>query len=111
MTYHARKPRPSAMGDALSAIGNAVSAIAGIANDPFSGELTCRVRQIVALGTKTNVACTSTPLRAPSPARLKAPVVAMRAYVYAEKNPWAYPVAAAAVVGVPFLLGYLVGRK
>lgn len=112
MTYHPRKTARSApMGDIFQAIGNAVSQAAGVVSDPYSGELVCRIRQVVAMGTKTNVACSSTPLHLSSPARLKKPTLALRGYVYAEQRPWVYPAAIAAVVGVPFLLGYLVGRK
>lgn len=112
MTYVPRKTKqPTAMGDVLQSIGNALSTAAGISNDPYSSELICRLRQVAALGTSTKVACTSTPLGYQSPAKLKKPVVALRGFVFAEQNPWAYPAAIAAVVGVPFLLGYLVGRK
>jgi len=106
-----------AMGADLSqAVGGVVSAlsqVAGIAADPWAGELTCRVRQVVGVETGTTIpACAPTPLRTPSPAGLRKPVVGMRSYVWAEqRKPWSYPTVIAAAVGVPFLLGYLLGRK
>lgn len=118
MTYVPRNPTKQPMGDIVQRIGEALSQVAGtvgtvgaIASDPFSSELVCRVKQVVALGTPQRVSCSSTPLRVRSPANLKKPVVAMRAYVYAEQRPWAYAATIATVVGVPFLLGYLTGRK
>lgn len=114
-----KRPRPSAMGDIASSIGNAlsqlsgaVSAVAGVASDPYGQELACRVRQVVALETSTTVpACASVPLATKSPAGLRRPIIGLRGYVYAEQHPWAYPVGIATIVGVPLLIGYMLGRK
>jgi hypothetical protein len=117
MTYHARKPRSNtALGDLSSAVGNAVSqlgTIAGIATDPYAQEFVCRIRQVVAVETGSAVpACQRMPLATPSPAGLKKPVLGMRTYVWAEqRKPWSYPVMIGTIIGVPFLLGYLLGKK
>lgn len=115
MAYEPKRSR-AALGDVSSAVGGVVAAlsqIAGIAADPWAGELTCRVRQVVANETGTTIpGCAKTSLATRSPAGLKRPVVGMRGYIWAEqRKPWSYPTAIAVGVGVPFLLGYLFGRK
>jgi len=116
MTYEPKTKRPSSMGDISSTIGGGLSAlaqVAGVANDPYAQELVCRIRQVVGVETGTTVPpCTATPITVGSPAGLRKPVLGMRSYVWAEQNkPWSYPTVIAVAIGVPFLLGYLTGRK
>lgn len=33
----------------------------------------------------------------------------LKAYIWVRKNPWAFPVGIAALLGIPFLLGYFTG--
>ena len=35
----------------------------------------------------------------------------LRAYVWYRKNPWILPVGIAAVIGIPFALGYAFGKR
>lgn len=116
MTYLPRTRSKSALGGVSDVIGSVVSAaaqVAGMANDPYAQELVCRIRQVAAVELGTSVPpCPSVPITTASPAGLRKPVVGMRAYVWAEqRKPWSYPTVIAAAVGIPFLLGYLVGRK
>ncbi len=94
------------MGDLLSTIATAVD----VANDAYMPEVVCRIQQLKAIQNGQPVAvCTETPEGTPGIGH--GPVMpALRAYVYAQQNPWVYPVAIAAVLGLPFLLGKMVGE-
>lgn len=115
MSYFHKQRDRTVLGDVSQAVGTAASAVntlADIARDPYGQELVCRIRQVIAVESGSSMpSCASTNLRIASPAGLRKPVVAMRGYVWAETHkPWSYPAVVAAVVGVPFLLGYLLGK-
>lgn len=112
-----RKP-PQPMGDfgsvisgVLNTITGAVNKVAEFGSDPYSPELICRIGQLAAIkGHQPVPACQSVPLTVDDSIGLRKAMLPLRAYVYAEQHPWAYPAAAAAVVGLPFLLGYYLGK-
>lgn len=96
----------------LIATGNTAAGIAASAlTNPYTAEILCRVNQLRSIKAGAAIQpCLSTPSVADSLGVGKfMPVV--RGYVYAEQHPWAYPVAAALLLGVPFLLGYVAGRN
>lgn len=109
MSYHprtrTRRPR-QAMGDLLSTLTTAVD----VANDPYMPEIVCRIQQLKAIqGGQAVAVCADTPDGTAGIGQ--GPVMpALRAYVYAQQNPWVYPVAAAVVLGIPFLLGLRIGE-
>lgn len=121
MSYLSRKTKakPLSMGDAVSAISNALQTVTGaigtaasVVADPYLSETVCHVQQL-AEHEKTGrivTACAPTRDGLTGGVGLRKVVKPLRAYVYAEQNPWVYPAAAAAVIGVPFLLGYLMGK-
>lgn len=95
-----------------SGIVSAVDVASMIAADPALPDVGCRVAQLYALENKQPVR-TCPPTRGasgPGGIGLSAAVPALKAWVYAKRHPWAVPVGAAAVLGIPFLLGYLAGR-
>lgn len=98
---------PEAMGD----ISSILSTTLNVASDPYTQELLC---QIEALGTiaKGGSAplCPETPDGTPDTAGVGNLVKGMRWYVYAQANPWVYPVAIGLGLGIPFLLGYAFGK-
>ena len=127
MGYTRRNPR-SALGDSLSdlvkcgqsAIGTAI----GGAADPYLPEMLCRVTQLQALGkgrtplqtlfgkkpTVPIPACVTTP-----PGKggigLERAIKPMRALVYVNKNPATVWLGLTALLGVPMLIGYAIGKK
>jgi hypothetical protein len=121
MSYHQRKGIVSRrrhhtghqpMGDALSTIISGIGSALDVAGDPYLPEIICRVQELHAI--KSNLPrplCPSTPLGLPGGVGLGRVVLPLRAFVFAEANPWAYAVAAAAIVGVPMWIGYELGRK
>jgi hypothetical protein len=98
-------------------ISGAVAPIVSIASnlvaDPALPEVSCMVGQLYAIENKKPVPpCPVLPRSSRTGGiGLRKAVPAMRAWVFAEQNPWVKPVAVATVVGIPFLLGYLFGRK
>lgn len=114
MSYAAR-PKPATLSGIASTIvdtvGSVVVTAASIVADPYFPEIVCRVSQIAAVeGKRPPPACATTPNYA-STVGLKKAMTPLRAYAYAETHPWVYPVSIAAVVGIPFLLGYLVAKR
>lgn len=95
------------------AVGPIVDMASKLVSDPALPEVSCMVGQLWSIENgKPVVPC---PSMVRSTRRggigLREAVPAMRAWVFAKQNPWVKPVAAAAVLGVPFLLGFLFGRK
>ena len=86
-----------------------------VVDDPYLPETACRVNQIYDARHKYLVTpCTETPKPAPgqvSGIGLGRAMPILRFAAYAEANKWVYPATAAAVIGIPFLVGYLAGRK
>lgn len=98
---------PVGLGDLASIITTA----ANVAEDPYLPEVICHADQLVAIEHQKPVpACQEIPAGLVGGAGLRKLVVPLRYLVYAEQNPWVYPVAIAAVLGLPFLLGYALGK-
>lgn len=96
---------------ALAQAGGALGTGAKVIQDPYLPEVLCRVNQLAEIEAGTKV----TPCPAMAPGRaggigLRKVVAPLRAYVYAEQHPWVYPLGIAAVIGIPFLIGYLAGE-
>lgn len=92
---------------ATTAAGIAASAL----TNPYLSEILCRIKQVEAANTKRPVPACPTTAAFHDTMGVSKFMPALRAYAYAEQHPWAYPVMAALVVGVPFLLGYVAGRN
>ncbi len=115
MTY---QRTPNSMGDvtatlvsAIGAASTAVNKITEVATDPYTPELVCRVGQLAAIRGKRPVPdCQNTPLTYDDQMGFRKIMWPVRAYVYGEQNPWAYPAAIGAILGIPFLLGYWLGK-
>jgi hypothetical protein len=111
-----------AMGDAASDLAAALAKVLGTASpaigvaanvfaDPYWPEAACRVAQLHAIENKRAVpACPTTPAGRSGGVGLRKVMPAMRAYVYAERHPIVKPVAVAAAIGIPVLIGYLLGK-
>lgn len=92
-------------------LGDAVATLASAATDPYLSETICRVGQLSAIDNRQPVPpCATTPGNRAGGVGLRKVMPALRAYVYAEQRPWVYPVAAVGVIGIPMLLGYLLGK-
>lgn len=95
------------MGD----IWSDISAIGSVASDPYASEVVCHIQQLsqVKAGSVVQV-CPETAAGLPGGVGLDNVATALRYYVYAQQNTWVYPAAALAILGVPFLFGYLLGE-
>lgn len=110
--------RPVSMGDLSSELAAAVAkatpvigSAAKVLADPYLPEAACRVAQLHAIENKLAVpACPTTPSGRVGGIGLRKVMPIMRAYVYAERHPIVKPVAVAAAIGVPVLIGFLLGR-
>ena len=99
------------LGDVGTTIAGIFSGAVNTAEDPYLPEVVCRFQQLTAINNHQAVpACNNTPDGLPGGVGLKDIVGPLRAYVYAKQNPWVFPAAIVAIFGVPFLLGYNVGR-
>lgn len=97
----------AAMGDLASTVGTALD----VASDPYLSEVICRVQQLKQIDHGEPVAtCVATPSGVPGGVGLRNIAPVMRAYVYAQENPWVYPVAVAAILGIPMWIGYQLAR-
>lgn len=91
---------------------NAAAGLSRALTDPYLPEAICRAKQLYALRTGAKpAACTPLPLNLPGGIGIKKAIRPMRGVVYAEQHRWVYPAAVATVLGVPFLLGYLIGKR
>ena len=104
----------SGLGD-LTSIVNSISGSLGtgldIAGDPYLSEVICHIGQLKQINAGAAPgACTDTPDGLQGGVGLARAVKPMRAYVWFEQNKWAYAVAAAAIIGVPMLIGYDLGK-
>lgn len=104
--YRTRRPK-QAMGDLPGVLTTGLD----LATDPYTQELVCQVQALrnIAHGTAPGV-CPEVVDGTPDDAGIRNLVKGLRAYVYAQANPWVYPVAIAAVLGIPFLVGYSMGK-
>lgn len=105
MPYHRKR---QSLGDVVGTVQTAVD----VTKDPYFSETVCHVQQLSAINNgRVPTACAVTPPGMAGGVGLGRVQSALRAYVYAEQNPWVYPVAIAAGVGIPLLLGYLIGKE
>ena len=110
MSYHKRyrQRARAAMGDLTSTLNAAVD----VASDPYLPEIVCRIQQLKQVAQNQPVQqCTDTPDSVPGGLGLRNAMPVLRGYVYAQQNPWVYPVAILAVLGLPFVLGFELGRS
>lgn len=81
-----------------------------VASDPYMPEVLCRVQQLHQINAHQPVsACANTPMGIGGGVGLERAIRPLRAFVYAEQHKWVYVVAIAALVGIPFLIGYELG--
>lgn len=108
MSYkRTRQRRRLPMGD----IAGTISTVADVTSDPYFAETVCHVQQLQQIehGQQVQV-CAETPDGYVGGVGLRAAMPAMRAYVYAQRNQWVYPAAIAAILGLPLLIGYNLGK-
>lgn len=110
-----RRSGMSGLGDVTSVI-NAVTGALGvsldIANDPYLSETVCHIGQLKQINDGGQAgACAETAPNLPGGVGLGKVQPVLRAYVYAQENKWVYAVAAAAILGIPFLIGYDAGKS
>jgi hypothetical protein len=130
MSYTRRKSTTAqaAMGDTFSDLmkcgQSAAGAVIGGATDPYLPEAICRISQLQALGkdrtplqalfgkkpTVPVPACVSTPPGRPG-IGLERAIKPLRALVYVNKHPMTVWLGLTAIIGVPMLVGYMIGRK
>jgi hypothetical protein len=95
------------MGDLSSTLSTALD----VASDPYMPELVCRVQQLMQIDRHQPVQiCPETPEMAGGSASISRITSAMRAYAFAQQNSWVYPVAIAAIIGLPLWIGYTMGK-
>lgn len=104
----------SGMGDLASTVTAAATAIgiaADLAADPYLPETVCHLGQLRDLNAgRKPAACIKQRDGLPGGVGLRKVIKLQRAYIYAEQHKWAYVAAGAAVIGVPMLLGYMLGK-
>ena len=118
-----------AMGDAFSDLlkcgQSAIGVAAGGATDPYLPEVICRISQLQALakgrtpvqmllGKKPTApvpACTRTPANRKGGIGLERAIKPLRGLVYVNQHPVTVWLGLTAILGVPMLLGYMIGRR
>lgn len=104
------------LGGAVSTATNVANTIAQIVGDPALGEVVSLAKQIYAVQTATPSIGTKTPPKPTGPidyragVGLKAAVPPLKAILYVSKNPWVVPASIGAIIGLPLLLGFALGR-
>jgi len=108
MSYFKRNGRSRpAMGD----IGNTIATAIDVASDPYLPEIICRIQQLKQIGGNQPVQiCADTPNTVTGGFGISNAKPVLRGYVYAQQNPWVYPVAILALLGIPLGLGYELGK-
>lgn len=102
-----RHRRHAAMGDISSVIGTAID----VASDPYLAEVVCLVGNLKQIDHGEPVAvCPATPDGVAGGVGLHNAILPLRAYVYAQQNTWVYPLAVAAILGLPLWIGYELGK-
>jgi hypothetical protein len=106
--YKRTRRHPSSLSGVLDTIGIA----ADVASDPYFPELVCRVQQLKAIdhGQPPNSCAYTIDDGSGNGVGLRRGMPGLRAYVYAQENPWVYPLVLAGVVGLPLLIGYTIGK-
>lgn len=114
---YGKRKRKSALGDIASSLSslfgnveNAAGAALSFSQDPYLPEVACRFNQLASINAnQTPGACTDTPPNLAGGVGLRNVIVPLRAYVYAQEHKWVYPVAVAAIIGIPLFVGYQLG--
>jgi hypothetical protein len=109
--YGSRRALGSTIDDVLNNVVGATGSALDIASDPYLPEVVCRLAQLKQIESGGAVAtCTDTADNLPGGVGLRNAVGPLRAYVYAQQNKWVYPVALAAIIGLPMWIGYELGK-
>ncbi len=96
----------------LEQLKNAGVQALNIAADPYLPEMICKVSQLHAIEVGQAVpTCPKTPPGKIGGVGMRNLMPVVRGYVYAQQHPPVKVLAIAGVLGVPFLLGYLLGRR
>lgn len=104
MSYHRGR---SGLGD----VASLAAKVSDLSTDPYLNETICRLEQVKAIrGNDPVSTCARTPAGLPGGVGLRKAVPLLRGYVFAEQHPWVYPIAVGAIVGLPVLVGFLLGR-
>ena len=104
--------RKQGLGMSVAELASATSSLTRALTDPYLPEAICRAKQLYAIQTGSKPSsCTPTPLNLTGGVGIKKAIRPMRGVVYAEQHRWVYPAAVAAILGVPFVLGYLIGKR
>lgn len=119
MSYTKRNPDRVALGDAMDTVTQVAASV-----DPYFPEALCRIKQLRALKTgrtplqiligkkptETVPTCTSTP-----PGRggvgVEKAIKPLRAGVYVAQHPMTVWLGVTAILGVPLLVGYMIGKR
>lgn len=100
----------SAIEGLFSNVTNAAGAALSFSQDPYLPEVACRFEQLAAVnGGHAPGGCSETAPGLPGGVGLGKVVTPLRWYVYAQQHKWVYPVAIAAIIGIPMALGYSLG--
>jgi len=100
-----------AMGDLASTITGDINAAAAVVSDPYMPEVMCRINQLKAISAnQPPQVCQDTPLGIPGGVGLGRLILPLRGFVLAQQYPILYPIAAFAILGLPFLIGYQMAR-
>jgi hypothetical protein len=95
------------MGDLASILTTA----SDVVNDPYLPEVLCRIQQLKAIDRGEPVTiCVEAPEGIAGGVGLRNAMTPLRAYVYAQQNKWVYPLAVAAILGIPMWVGYELGK-
>jgi hypothetical protein len=101
--------------DYAKAAPGLIDATKGIIEDPYLKEAACNISRLKAVtgGQYPGPPCPPTP-GSPDPKKgigLRYAIKPLHMAVYARQNPWVVPLAAVAVLGIPFFLGMAVGKR
>jgi hypothetical protein len=124
MSYTRREGMGDALSDLLKCGQSAIGVVVGGATDPYLPEVICRISQLQALGkgrtpiqamfgkkpTMTVPTCSSVPSGRPG-IGLERAVKPLRALVYVNRHPTAAWLGLTAILGIPLVVGYMIGKK
>lgn len=105
---------PSAK-DYFTKAGQGLKAGQAILDDPYFGEGVCHILRLQSIeqGKQPGPACPRTVITTANARKgvgLRHVAAPLRAAVYTREHPWVFAASVAALVGVPFVLGYVLGK-